>query len=153
MPKGYVVARANVTNQPAWGEYAAKASEAIKKYGGTPLVRGGRCETLEGEGRARNVVIEFASYDAAMTYAARPSMRPRRPCARARGRSTSWWSKARPEAATWPPSRALTDGFAKKTALADDRIEPLGTRAGRSRFGSVQVPAESVPCPSSLPWR
>jgi uncharacterized protein (DUF1330 family) len=72
MPKGYVVARANVINQTAWGTYAAKAGEAIKKYGGTPLVRGGRCETMEGEGRARNVVIEFASYDAAMTYARSP---------------------------------------------------------------------------------
>jgi uncharacterized protein (DUF1330 family) len=72
MPKGYVVARANVTNQTAWAAYAAKAGEAIKKYGGTPLVRGGRCETMEGEGRARNVVIEFASYDAAMTYARSP---------------------------------------------------------------------------------
>lgn len=72
MPKGYVVARAQVTNQAAWGEYAAKAGEAIKKYGGTPLVRGGRAEVLEGEGRPRNVVIEFASYDAALAYAKSP---------------------------------------------------------------------------------
>jgi uncharacterized protein (DUF1330 family) len=72
MPKGYVIARANVTNQAAWAEYAAKASEAIKRYRGTPLVRGGRCETLEGEGRARNVVIEFASYEAALAYARSP---------------------------------------------------------------------------------
>jgi uncharacterized protein (DUF1330 family) len=72
MPKGYVVARANVTDPAAWAEYAAKASEAIKKYGGTPLVRGGKAETIEGEGRARNVVIEFASFDAARTYANSP---------------------------------------------------------------------------------
>ena len=69
MPKGYIIARANVTNPTAWAEYAAKAGEAMKKYGGTPIVRGGRCETVEGEGRPRNVVIEFASYDAAMAYA------------------------------------------------------------------------------------
>ena len=72
MPKGYIVARANVTNPAAWAEYAAKAGVAMKKYGGTPLVRGGRCETVEGEGRARNVVIEFADYDAAMAYARSP---------------------------------------------------------------------------------
>jgi uncharacterized protein (DUF1330 family) len=72
MPKGYVVARSTVTNQAAWAAYAAKASEAIRQYGGTPLVRGGRCETVEGEGRARNVVIEFASYDAALAYARSP---------------------------------------------------------------------------------
>jgi uncharacterized protein (DUF1330 family) len=69
MPKAYVIARANVTNAAAWAEYAAKASEAIKQYGGNPLVRGGRIEVAEGEGRARNVVIEFASFEAARTYA------------------------------------------------------------------------------------
>jgi uncharacterized protein (DUF1330 family) len=72
MPKGYVIARATITEPTAWGQYAAKASEAIKKYGGTPLVRGGRAEVIEGQGRDRNVVIEFASYDAAMTYARSP---------------------------------------------------------------------------------
>ena len=69
MPKGYVIARASVTNPGAWGEYAAKASEAMKKYGGNPIVRGGRAETIEGHGVARNVVIEFASFEAAKAYA------------------------------------------------------------------------------------
>ena len=72
MAKGYVIARCVVTNQTAWSEYAAKAGEAIKKYGGTPLVRGGRMEVAEGEGRARNVVLEFASFEAARTYAHSP---------------------------------------------------------------------------------
>lgn len=69
MPKGYVVARAIVTNPTAWGEYAAKASEAIKKYGGTVLARGGKMETAEGDGRPRNVIIEFESFEQAKTYA------------------------------------------------------------------------------------
>ena len=69
MPKGYVIARAAVTNATAWGEYAATASEAIKKYGGKLLARGGRVEVAEGEGRARNVVIEFESFEAARAYA------------------------------------------------------------------------------------
>ena len=72
MPKGYVIGRANVTNPTAWAEYAAKASEAIKKYGGNPIVRGGKMETVEGHGVARNVVIEFASFEAASTYAHSP---------------------------------------------------------------------------------
>ena len=50
MPKGYVIARANVTNPAAWAEYAAKAGEAIKKYGGNPIVRGGEHEIIEGQG-------------------------------------------------------------------------------------------------------
>ena len=72
MPKGYVIARAIVTNPSAWAEYAGKATEAQKAYGGTPIVRGGRCEVAEGEGRARNVVIEFESFDKARAYAHSP---------------------------------------------------------------------------------
>lgn len=72
MPKGYVIARAVVTNPTAWAEYATKAGEAIKIYGGTPIVRGGRVEVAEGEGRARNVVIEFESFEAARKYAYSP---------------------------------------------------------------------------------
>jgi uncharacterized protein (DUF1330 family) len=72
MPKGYVIARAIVTNPSAWAEYAAKATEAQTVYGGTPIVRGGRCEVAEGEGRARNVVIEFESFDKARAYAHSP---------------------------------------------------------------------------------
>ena len=69
MPKGYVVARAKVTDATKWAAYAAKASEAIKQYGGTPLVRGGQMTVAEGEGRARNVVLEFADFDSAKAYA------------------------------------------------------------------------------------
>jgi uncharacterized protein (DUF1330 family) len=68
MPKGYVVARAVVTDAAAWGQYAAKAGEACKKYGGSFLVRGGKSEVAEGEGRDRNVVIEFESFEAAKRY-------------------------------------------------------------------------------------
>jgi uncharacterized protein (DUF1330 family) len=68
MPKAYVIARANVTNANVWAEYAAKAGDAIKQYGGKPLVRGGRAEIIEGEGRSRNVVIEFANFEAARAY-------------------------------------------------------------------------------------
>ena len=69
MAKGYVIARAIVTNPTAWSEYAQKATAASEAFGGTYLVRGGRCEIAEGEGRARNVVIEFESFDAARSYA------------------------------------------------------------------------------------
>jgi uncharacterized protein (DUF1330 family) len=72
MAKGYVVARAIVTNATQWAVYAAAASEAIRHYGGKPLVRGGQMTVAEGEGRARNVVIEFDSYEAAKAYASSP---------------------------------------------------------------------------------
>ena len=72
MPKGYVIAHATVTNPEAWGQYVAKSKIALDKYGGTPIVRGGRSEIIEGNGTARNVVLEFASYDDALGYAKAP---------------------------------------------------------------------------------
>jgi uncharacterized protein (DUF1330 family) len=68
MPKGYIIARVDVTNPDAYALYAADASEAIRKHGGRPLARGGRHEALEGQARARNVVLEFDSFEAARTY-------------------------------------------------------------------------------------
>lgn len=72
MPKGYMIARAVVTDTAAWTKYAAAATEAQKKYGAKILVRGGRCEITEGEGRARNVVLEFESFEQARAYAHSP---------------------------------------------------------------------------------
>ena len=68
MPKGYVIGRAIVTNATQWAVYAAEASKVIAQYGGKPLIRGGQCSVGEGEGRARNVVIEFESYEKAKAY-------------------------------------------------------------------------------------
>ena len=68
MPKGYIIVRMTVTDPETYKTYAALASEAMKAHGAKPLVRGGRCEAVEGEGRPRNVVIEFASYEAARAY-------------------------------------------------------------------------------------
>ncbi|MCU0883972.1 MAG: DUF1330 domain-containing protein [Beijerinckiaceae bacterium] len=72
MPKGYVIARAVVTNASQWAVYAAEATKAIQQYGGKVLVRGGQMSVAEGEGRARNVVVEFESLDAAKAYAYSP---------------------------------------------------------------------------------
>ena len=68
MPKGYVIARVTVTNPQAYAEYAKDATEAIRQYGGRALVRGGAYEALEGEARARNVVVEFESFEQAKRY-------------------------------------------------------------------------------------
>lgn len=69
MPKGYVIAHATVTDPDAWGQYAAKTQVALDKYEGKPIVRGGQCEIIEGNGVARNVVLEFPSYENALQYA------------------------------------------------------------------------------------
>ncbi len=72
MPKGYVVVRAEVTDPAKWAEYVAKSKIALEKFGGTPIVRGGKSEVMEGTGRPRNVVLEFPSYEAALGYATSP---------------------------------------------------------------------------------
>jgi uncharacterized protein (DUF1330 family) len=68
MPKGYVISRVDITNPEAYARYAAAATKAIADHGGKPLARGGRYEALEGKARARNVVLEFDSYEAARRY-------------------------------------------------------------------------------------
>ena len=68
MPKGYMIVRMTVADAEAYKAYAELATAAIRQYGGRPLVRGGRAEQVEGEGRPRNVVLEFASFDDVRTF-------------------------------------------------------------------------------------
>ena len=80
MPKGYVIVRAEVTNPEKWAEYVTKSKVALEKFGGKPIVRGGKAEIIEGDGLARNVVLEFDSFEkAAGLRQIRPSTpRPRK---------------------------------------------------------------------------
>ena len=66
MAKGYWIARIDVEDGEAYESYVAAATPAYRKYGAQFLVRGGRCEAVEGAGRGRNVVIEFESFAIAM---------------------------------------------------------------------------------------
>ena len=50
-------------------KYATKATEAISKYSGKFLVRGGKNITLEGNQSPRTVIVEFQSFaDAEKCY-------------------------------------------------------------------------------------
>ncbi len=69
MPKGYVIVRAEVTNPEKWAEYVTKSKVALEKFGGKPIVRGGKAEIIEGDGLARNVVLEFENFEKAEGYA------------------------------------------------------------------------------------
>ena len=66
MPKGYWIARVDVSDPEAYKKYVAANAVAFAKFGGRFLVRGGRFETVAGTSRSRNVVIEFPSYEAAL---------------------------------------------------------------------------------------
>lgn len=66
MAKAYWIAHVTVTNMDEYTKYVETAPPAFQKYGARVLARGGQYEIMEGEGRARNVVIEFESIDDAI---------------------------------------------------------------------------------------
>ncbi len=66
MAKGYWIARVDVYDAESYKSYVAANAIAFKKYGGKFLVRGAPFELKEGMSRARNVVIEFDSYQTAL---------------------------------------------------------------------------------------
>lgn len=66
MPKAYWIARVDVRDAERYKDYVATAKPAFEKYGARFLARGGPFQTLEGNERARNVVIEFASMQTAL---------------------------------------------------------------------------------------
>ena len=66
MPKGYWIARVDVSDEDGYKPYAAANPAIFKKYGGRFVVRAGKFESMEGNSRSRNVVIEFPDYASAL---------------------------------------------------------------------------------------
>jgi uncharacterized protein (DUF1330 family) len=66
MAKGYWIGRVDVIDPEKYHEYISAAATSFKKYGARFVVRGGKFEAVEGASRARNVVIEFPNYQAAI---------------------------------------------------------------------------------------
>ena len=66
MPKGYWIAHVTVTDPEQYQLYASATREPFQKYGASILARGGPFQQMEGDGHARNVVIEFPSLQAAV---------------------------------------------------------------------------------------
>jgi uncharacterized protein (DUF1330 family) len=64
--KGYWIAHVDVSDPEGYKAYQAANAKAFGKFGAKFLVRGGRSEVVEGHARARCVVIEFPSYEAAL---------------------------------------------------------------------------------------
>lgn len=66
MAKGYWIGRIDVSDADAYKAYVVDNAEAFAKFGARFLVRGGEFEAVEGNARARNVVLEFPSRQAAI---------------------------------------------------------------------------------------
>ena len=61
--KGYIVTVYKIIkDEDILKNYAVKAREAIKKYKGKFLIRGGKKITTEGNESPRTVVVEFPSF-------------------------------------------------------------------------------------------
>ena len=64
MSKGYVVCvYESINDDNALKDYAMKAREAVEKYDGKFLVRGGQNIVTEGRKFVRTVVLEFSSFE------------------------------------------------------------------------------------------
>lgn len=64
-PKGYWIGRVDVHDPQAYKRYVEANGPVFEKYGARFLVRGGAFENPEGTSRARQVVLEFDSYEKA----------------------------------------------------------------------------------------
>ena len=66
MTKAYWIARVDVADPEAYKAYMAANAAPFARYGARFIVRGGRFEPVEGDARARNVVLEFKDYETAL---------------------------------------------------------------------------------------
>lgn len=64
--KGYWIVSADVTDLDKFKQYAAKTPAVLNKYSGQFLARAGDFTAVEGNGRSRNTIIEFPSYQQAL---------------------------------------------------------------------------------------
>lgn len=72
MPRGYWVAHVDVHDPQAYEAYRQANAAAFAKYGARFIIRGAPQTQMEGHTRARTVVIEFPSLEAAHACYASP---------------------------------------------------------------------------------
>jgi uncharacterized protein (DUF1330 family) len=66
MVKGYWVVHSDISDEAMHAEYVKANRAVLGRYGAKFLVRWGTFKQVEGEGRSRQVVIEFPDYAAAL---------------------------------------------------------------------------------------
>ncbi len=74
-PRGFWIVGADVLDPDGYKAYGAAAGDALEKYRGQFLVRGGSFDVKEGSGRGRNIVIEFADFATALACYESPDYR------------------------------------------------------------------------------
>ncbi len=64
--KGYWIAHIDVTDPEGYKAYQDFVATPFGQFGARYVIRGGRCEVMEGHVPGRTVVVEFPSYEAAL---------------------------------------------------------------------------------------
>ncbi|MDH3700378.1 MAG: DUF1330 domain-containing protein [Alphaproteobacteria bacterium] len=59
MTKAYWIVRVSVKDADRYPDYLMAARPAFEKFNANFIVRGGATDTLEGNSRERNIVVEF----------------------------------------------------------------------------------------------
>ncbi|HEY0733003.1 MAG TPA: DUF1330 domain-containing protein [Chitinophagaceae bacterium] len=67
--KGYIIVEIEVHNPKEYEGYKLLSAASLKPYNGRFIVRGGKAETLEGEGNPKRIVVlEFPSVENAKAW-------------------------------------------------------------------------------------
>ena len=53
----YIIVDLEITEPIEYEEYKKRAGATVEKYGGKYIVRGGECETLEGDWEPKRIVV------------------------------------------------------------------------------------------------
>jgi uncharacterized protein (DUF1330 family) len=53
----YIIVEIEITDPVGYEEYKEQAATTVQQYGGKYIVRGGACETLEGDWKPKRIVV------------------------------------------------------------------------------------------------
>lgn len=65
--KGYWIVKGEISNLEGFKQYTDVTPDIISKFGGRFIIRAGKNEIVEGNSKTRNTVIEFPSYQDALS--------------------------------------------------------------------------------------
>ena len=69
----YIIVEIEVTDPVGYEEYKKRAAATVQQYGGKYIIRGGACETLEGDWKPKRIVVlQFNKIEAARAWLASP---------------------------------------------------------------------------------
>jgi uncharacterized protein (DUF1330 family) len=69
----YIIVEIEITDPVGYEEYKKQAAATVKQYGGKYIVRGGACETLEGDWNPKRIVVlQFDNMQGAKAWLSSP---------------------------------------------------------------------------------